>query len=85
MLYPLALTFHKHPAGPQMAVRMVVKVQAQDKQYKGVQRQVEQDLQRSELLPFILMACHYLNHAAIYSLVLLTISLLGKTCKVKLD
>lgn len=79
MLYPLALMFHKHPAGPQMAARMVVKVQAKDKQYKGVHRQAEQDLKRSELLLFILMACYYLNNAALYILMLLTMSLLGKT------
>lgn len=68
-----------------MAVRMAVKVQAKDKQYKGVHRQVEHDLHRSELLPFILMACYSLNHAAMYILMLLTMSLLDKACKVKLD
>lgn len=36
---------------------MVVKVQAKDKQYKGVHRQAEQDLKGSELLLFILMSC----------------------------
>lgn len=56
VLYPLALMFQKHPAGPQMVVRMVVKVQDKTKKYKGIHRQVEQDLQRSELLPFFLMA-----------------------------
>lgn len=82
--YPLPLIVYKHPTGPQMAVRMVLKMSAKDKQYKGVHRLAEQDLQRSELLLFILMACYCLSHAAMYSLVKLTISLLGKTCKEKL-
>lgn len=41
VLYPLALMFHKHPAGPQIAARMAVKVQAKDKQYRGVHRQAD--------------------------------------------
>lgn len=85
VLYPLALIFYKHPAGPQAALRTALKMSAKDKQHQGVHRQAEQDLQRSKLLPFILTACYCLSHAAMYSLVLLTISLLGETYMAKLE
>lgn len=39
VLYLLALIFYKHPAGPQMALRMALKMSAKDKQHRGIHKQ----------------------------------------------